>query len=77
VRTRTADLYRVKRPRGLPKYAEVVQDIELCGLECGLEKSLKIVHRAAMERPGVLDELLKRMVGASGFEPPASCSRTR
>jgi hypothetical protein len=25
------------RPRGLPKYAEVAQDIIHCGLECGLE----------------------------------------
>src|ERR1700722_8541046 len=42
VRTRTADLYGVKlrRPRRLPKYAEVVHDIALCELECGLEKGI-------------------------------------
>jgi hypothetical protein len=30
-------LQQLRRPRGLPKYAEVVQDIALCGLGCGLE----------------------------------------
>src|SRR6266404_2221029 len=29
---------QLTRPRGLPKYAEVVQDIVCCGLDCGLEK---------------------------------------
>src|SRR6266478_3570028 len=32
---------QLTRPRGLPNYAEVVQDIAYCGLGCGLEK----VHR--------------------------------
>jgi len=31
VGTRTPDLYRVKRPRGLPKYAEVIQDVLFVG----------------------------------------------
>src|SRR6202040_2032360 len=29
-------LQQLRRPRGLPKYAEVVQDIIICGLDCGL-----------------------------------------
>jgi hypothetical protein len=31
-------LQQLRRPRGLPKYAEVVQGIVCCGLDCGLEK---------------------------------------
>jgi hypothetical protein len=37
----------------------------------------KIIYSAVDERPEGADMLLKRMVGASGFEPPASWSRTR
>ncbi len=29
---------QLTRPRGLPNYAEVVQDIAVCGLGCGLKK---------------------------------------
>ena len=38
---------------------------------------LKIAYSREMKRPGVLGICLKRMVGARGFEPPASWSRTR
>ncbi len=38
---------------------------------------LKIAYSREMKRSGVLGICLKRMVGASGFEPPASWSRTR
>ena len=31
-------LQQLTRPRGLPKYPQVVQDIIFCGLGCGLEK---------------------------------------
>jgi len=37
----------------------------------------KIAYSAVMEKPEVLGVSLKRMVGARGFEPPASWSRTR
>ena len=30
-------LQQLRRPRGLPQYAEVAEDIILCGLDCGLE----------------------------------------
>jgi hypothetical protein len=52
--TRTRDLCRdsldrfyndLQRPRGLPKYAEVVQDIAFCGLGCGLGISDHAGHR--------------------------------
>ena len=29
---------QLTRPRGLPKYAEIAQDVVCCGLDCGLEK---------------------------------------
>jgi len=32
-------LQRLTDLRGLPKYVQVVQDIRICGLGCGLEKS--------------------------------------
>jgi len=31
-------LQQLTRPRGLPNYAEVIQDVGSCGLGCGLEK---------------------------------------
>jgi hypothetical protein len=31
-------LQQLTRPRGLPKYAEVAEDIIGCGLDCGLKK---------------------------------------
>ena len=34
-------LQQLTRPRGLPKYAEIVQDIIGCGLDCGLENYRK------------------------------------
>src|SRR5271168_1559896 len=34
----TSTFIELARPRGLPKYAEVVLDIPYCGLECGLGK---------------------------------------
>lgn len=29
-------LQQLTTPRGMPKYAEVVQELKLCGLDCGL-----------------------------------------
>jgi hypothetical protein len=62
-RIRTCDFHRVNlsvlvlqrltRPRGLPKYAEVVQDIRFCGFGCGLEN----LHRGA--HPRSVPEYLK------------------
>jgi hypothetical protein len=40
-------------------------------------QSAKNPHGVVAERPEVRDISLKRMVGASGFEPLASWSRTR
>jgi len=37
----------------------------------------KIAYNAVDEKPEVARKYLKRMVGASGFEPPTSWSRTR
>jgi hypothetical protein len=37
----------------------------------------KIIYSAVDEKPADTDKLLKGMVGASGFEPPTSWSRTR
>jgi len=37
-------LQQLRRPRGLPKYAEVVQGIVCCGLDCGLEKPMNSVQ---------------------------------
>jgi hypothetical protein len=37
---------QLTRPRGLPKYAEIVQDIACCGLGCGL----KICRKTVLER---------------------------
>src|SRR5690348_7211273 len=37
----------------------------------------KIIYTAVAEKPEGADISLKRMVGASGFEPPTSWSRTR
>ena len=34
-------------------------------------------HKAVMEKPGVRDNSMKKMVGARGSEPPAPWSRTR
>ena len=36
----------------------------------------KVIYSGMDETPGVRDNSLKRMVGASGFEPPTSWSRT-
>ena len=33
----------LQEPRGLPKYAEVAQNIVVCGLDCGLKKSTNFV----------------------------------
>ena len=38
---------------------------------------LKIIRSGVDERPGARDKSLKELVGASGFEPPTSWSRTR
>ena len=37
----------------------------------------KIIYSAVDENPEIARKLLKRLVGASGFEPPTSWSRTR
>ena len=46
---------------------------------CDLEDftAYRIAHSGVDEKPGGADISLKRMVGASGFEPPTSWSRTR
>jgi hypothetical protein len=41
-------LQELTRPRGLPKYAEVVQDIALCGLSCGLGNQAFFVQHGLM-----------------------------
>jgi hypothetical protein len=37
----------------------------------------KIIYSDVDKKPEGTDKLLERMAGASGFEPPASWSRTR
>ena len=37
VKVATLGFTKLTRPRGLPKYAEMVQDTTLCGLDCALE----------------------------------------
>jgi P-type Mg2+ transporter len=47
-------LQQLTRPRGLPKYAEVIQDIEFCGLGCGLESSVSSAADVARDSADVI-----------------------
>ena len=50
---------------------------EPCLLNLEVLTIYKIIYSAVDETPGVRDNSLKRMVGAKGFEPSTSWSRTR
>jgi hypothetical protein len=62
------------RRKRLPK--AISQPETTPGLVVSIHR-LKITHSREMKRPDGLGIYLKGMVGASGFEPPASWSRTR
>jgi hypothetical protein len=67
----TIGISTLTTPRGLPKFAEVTQDIEHCGLDCGLESSLGSERSAGSDFPQVS--------GSSGrnAQQPGSRSRSR
>src|SRR6202042_2218782 len=60
-------LQQLTRPRGLPKYAEVAQDIACCGLGCGLEK----VHEFCSVRADYFPRFRQfKMLGVAGVRAP-------
>jgi hypothetical protein len=44
----------LQEPRGLPKYAEIAQNIVVCGLDCGLKKSTNFVATMPFPRDAFL-----------------------
>jgi hypothetical protein len=79
-----ADRERRQDPRGLPKYAEVVQDIASCGSGCGLEKfglrDTRTIYSAGREwcscitrhRPSIFRKHMVNRNSSSSRLPPGS-----